>query len=948
MFKNAFYDLLTEKLMRGDTLTPAEARELISLGKSIDQAQSLAEFDRDGFLTEANDHFLELYGYQLDQLKGQHHQVMCPAELLESPAYEHYWKELHAGRSVCGEFERIDAQGRRIHIYGIAAPVLGQDGKPERFIKFAHDITHTRFKAIEAETRMRAVDQTQAVIEFNMQGEVLEANDLFLQAMQCSRHEIIGQSHSLFCDKAYVASPEYDTFWAALRAGQPQSGSFRRRDLKGRPVWLQATYTPIVGLDGKPVRVVKFATDVTQAKLKSLEDDGKVSAITRSHATIEFDMAGNVLAANEQFLSLMGYTLDEIVGQHHRMFVDNDSFNPAAYRAFWQKLGQGQFEGGEYLRIGKNLKRVWLRATYNPIFDLDGEPIKVIKFCNDVTAEKLEALDIQARMDTLQKTTCVMDFDAQGLILSANPPMLSALEYQRDDLIGRPESSLVFDEDKQGRARQDIWPTLRRGESWSGEMRLKGHAEKEVWLAATLTPVLGLDGQLAKVIVQANNITQSKSRQLEADAKLGAIDRAQAVIEFDLSGKILTANKNFLDLMGYTLEDIQGRLHRMFVEHETANSAEYHQLWERLGRGEYITDVFKRIGNQGREVWIHASYNPVFDALGRPVKVVKFASDITATKVRNAEYEAKVAAIDKGQAVIEFDLSGNVLTANRNFLAAMGYTLREIQGQHHSLFCTPEYTQSVEYRDFWLRLGEGQFLSGRFHRVGKYQRDVWLQSTYNPILDLNGKVVKIVKYAFDITKEIQLEQSIAKRAEEMNQRIERLLISIQQVTDNTRVAADRASETAKAAELGHESLRKSISAIDRIEASSVKVGEIVRVISDIASQTNLLAFNAAIEAARAGTHGVGFSVVAAEVRKLAERSAGAAKEITTLIEQSSREVNEGAEVSRAASTSFEGILGNVTLTVSRVDSIAKAAEIQVELADGVANLIHELTTAAST
>jgi len=238
MFKNAFYDLLTEKLIRGESLTSAEARELISLGKSIDQAQSLAEFDREGFLTEANDHFLALYGYELDALKGQHHQVMCPPELLESPTYEHYWKELHAGRSVCGEFERIDAKGRRLHIYGIAAPVLGQDGKPERFIKFAHDITSTRLKAIEAETRIRAVDQTQAVIEFNMEGEILEVNDLFLQAMQCNRHEVIGQSHSLFCDKAFVASADYQAFWDALRAGQAQSGSFRRRALKGRPVWL--------------------------------------------------------------------------------------------------------------------------------------------------------------------------------------------------------------------------------------------------------------------------------------------------------------------------------------------------------------------------------------------------------------------------------------------------------------------------------------------------------------------------------------------------------------------------------------------------------------------------------------------------------------------------------------------------------------------------------------
>lgn len=1063
MFKDNFYNALTEKLLRGESLSHSEASELISIGKSIDASQSLAMFDSQGCLLDANEQFLKLYNYELEDLVGQHHHVMVTPEMANDPSYAQYWETLHAGHSICGEFERVTRDGKRIHIFGIASPVLDAEGKAERFIKFAHDVTSTRLKSIDTEARMRAIDntqavleidaegliqqanqnllrilqctredllqrpytdllpkgqldseryrqflsdlsaglsrsgvfeqvdprgqshwvqgtytpimgldgkltrvvmfatdvtesklmalenegkmaaidRTQAVIEFDLQGRILYANPLFLDAMGYTADELIGMHHSRLCDKEYADGADYKLFWDELRAGEPKSGEFKRYDKRGQLVWLQATYTPILGLDGKPTKIVKFATDVTQPKMKALEDDGKVSAISRSNAMVEFDMAGNVLTANDNFLTLMGYSLEEIVGQHHRMFVDNDSFNPAAYRAFWHRLGQGHFEAGEYLRVGKNVKRVWLRASYNPIFDLEGQPVKIIKFCTDVTAEKLAALENEARLDTIAKTTCVMDLDALGQICSANSAMLQALSLPRDELIGRNQASLFFAEDQAGN--QERWVALRRGETVTGEYRHRGQLDKEVWLSMSATPVMGLDNSLSKVIVLAQDITVNKLAQLDASAKLGAMDRSQAIIEFELTGRILTANQNFLALTGYALDEIAGRHHRMFVEAAVATSSEYQNFWERLGRGESFSGEFKRIGKDGREVWIQATYNPVIDALGRALKVVKFASDVTQQKVRNSEFEAKVAAIDKGQAVIEFDLEGNVITANRNFLAAMGYTLREIQGQHHSMFCTPEYTQSIEYRDFWLRLSEGQFIRGRFNRVGKYQRSVWLQSTYNPILDLNGRVVKVIKYAFDVTKEVQLEQSIASRADEMNRSVNALVDSIRHIVENSAKASVRANETLQAAEVGYGAINKSITAIGRIESGSSKVAEIVQVISDIASQTNLLAFNAAIEAARAGQHGVGFSVVAAEVRKLAERSANAAKEITDLIADSARQVGEGSKVSVEAANSFEGILSNVKSTVSNVDRIAQEAKEQGALANEVASLIKELT-----
>jgi methyl-accepting chemotaxis protein len=426
---------------------------------------------------------------------------------------------------------------------------------------------------------------------------------------------------------------------------------------------------------------------------------------------------------------------------------------------------------------------------------------------------------------------------------------------------------------------------------------------------------------------------------------VAAIERSQAVIEFDLEGKVLTANGNFLKLLGFSLDEVRGRHHRMFMVQEDAAKAEYQAFWERLAHGEFASGEFKRRGKDGREVWIQATYNPILDPAGRPFKIVKFALDVTEAKTRNAEYQAKIEAIDRAQAVIEFDLMGHVLHANRNFLAAMGYTLREVQGQHHSIFCTPEYTQCQEYRDFWLRLGEGEMLGGRFHRKGKFNRDVWIQASYNPIVDMNGKVMKVVKYAYDVTAEVELERRISTKSREMSESVHLLIESITAIAANSSVAAELATEASSAARTGYDAIQKSITAIEGIQSTSSKVAEIVRVIGEIANQTNLLAFNAAIEAARAGQHGVGFSVVAGEVRKLAERSSQAAREIAKLIDESVQQVSHGAEVSKDAARSFEGIMSSVGRTGSSVSAIAGAAEQQRQMADQVTDVIVKLAGA---
>ncbi|WP_158984465.1 methyl-accepting chemotaxis protein [Lysobacter panacisoli] len=252
----------------------------------------------------------------------------------------------------------------------------------------------------------------------------------------------------------------------------------------------------------------------------------------------------------------------------------------------------------------------------------------------------------------------------------------------------------------------------------------------------------------------------ANARIAELEGRVAAIDRVQAVIEFDLDGTILRANDNFLHTMGYRLEEIQGRHHRMFADAQYAQGAEYREFWAKLGRGEFDAGQYRRLGKDGREVWIQASYNPVFDSSGRPYKVVKFATDITAQKMQAADFAGQLAAINKSQAVIEFGLDGRILSANANFLAAVGYALEEVRGQHHSMFVDPAMRGSAEYRQFWEKLGRGEYDAGQYRRLGKGGREIWIQASYNPIYDMNGRPFKVVKYATDITAQVRDSQAL--------------------------------------------------------------------------------------------------------------------------------------------------------------------------------------------
>lgn len=558
-----------------------------------------------------------------------------------------------------------------------------------------------------------------------------------------------------------------------------------------------------------------------------------------------------------------------------------------------------------------------------------------------------QGMDGMGLLAALGKLQGLMQFDLRGCVSDANAFALDLFGYQRDELLGQPHQLLCMATRERQQEERQFWSLLAEGQSQAGEFRRVDKQGREVWVQARYVPLSHDGGQPDHVIALIDDITATMHARQDFSGKIQAIERVQAVIEFDLQGRVLRANDNFLRTFGYQEQELLGRHHRMFCTEEDVRASSYRQLWEGLERGQFQSGEFRRLDKLGREVWIQASYNPILDVDGRPLKVIKFATDITAAKRLSSETAGKIDAIARSQAVIEFDMRGTILTANSNFLRAVGYTLEEVQGQHHSMFCDEALVQSEGYRNFWADLGEGKFKSARFHRFAKHGAAIWLQATYNPILDTDGRAFKVVKFAMDITQQVEREQTVSSRVAGIGDVMQELAGAIDSIGQGAAHANTIAQQTEQHARQGRVLLGQSIDSILEIQKSSRDVQEIVSTISDIAIQTNLLAFNAAVEAARAGEHGRGFAIVADEVRKLAEKSGDAARNIARLIDATIGRVDQSGTLSEQVRLSFEQIRDSVHNTTQSIGQIDQATAAQVDSSRHVAQLLTDLRATAA-
>src|SRR3990167_1927906 len=419
------------------------------------------------------------------------------------------------------------------------------------------------------------------------------------------------------------------------------------------------------------------------------------------------------------------------------------------------------------------------------------------------------------------------------------------------------------------------------------------------------------------------NQLQSQAAELSELRQLrDGLNREMLTLSIDSTFKITACNENFVKALGYTEDQLLGRAMADIVPQYVSKLPCFHNFRAAVAAGKSITDEYRYLHADGSLVWLHAHWQPIADATGRSSYITAYATNITSRVEKASENASFIDALLRSTAVIEFDLTGHVLMANDQFLKAMGYSLGQAKGSHHRIFCKPEEASSQKYKDFWSTLNKGEFVAGRFERIDSRGQTVWLEATYNTVYDTEGALCKVVKFATVVTDQVAREQEVSKAAQ--------TAFEISQQTD---VSAQRGAlvvnDTMHTMRKVAIDMHTAAGGVEALGKQSLLISSIIQTISSIAQQTNLLALNAAIEAARAGEQGRGFAVVADEVRQLAGRTSTATEEIATVVLQNQKLVDE--TVAEMANSKFQAEQG--------LELATQAGQVIVEIQDGAKRVV---------
>ncbi|AUH50832.1 diguanylate cyclase [Chromobacterium sp. ATCC 53434] len=509
-----------------------------------------------------------------------------------------------------------------------------------------------------------AINDAQAVIQFKPDGTIIGANTIFLDLLGYSLDEVVGRHHSMFLSDGERNNPSYQQFWTDLRQGKHQTAQFRRVAKNRRDVWIQASYIPIRKGD-KIVSVIKFATDISGEVMVVADRKGQIEAINRSQAVIEFSTDGIVLRANPNFCRALNYDEEEIVGKHHRMFVLPEESQNDTYQAFWNSLRSGVFHEGEFCRVAKHGRKVWIQATYNPIFDPDGKIIKIVKYATDVT-EAVKARNSSKLMSLIinQTDNAALVADRNGLIIFANDGFSKMSGYAADEIIGKKPGHILQGEETNPETVKRIGACLREQRPFHGEILNYTKAGKPYWVSLAINPVFDETGHLANYISIQANITETKEREEEYSKKFAAIGMSNAICEWNTEGKVLQANDYMVSHLA--LKDNEELQEHARPLSEIIGSDNF----SRALKGEMLTEEFKMRKKDGSMVLMNVTVCPLTSQQGVVKNIVTYGVDVTAKmeaeRVTDQEMRQVISSSEKIASIIG---TINDIAAQTNLLA---------------------------------------------------------------------------------------------------------------------------------------------------------------------------------------------------------------------------------------------------------------------------------------
>lgn len=938
---------MTSNQKKSDFESPSDILPAVlgPLGTKLLSKDVVLVFDAEtGMLVSASDAALSQLGLDLDNPIQPAFTEMVQADG-ESP--DMLWSQILAGGDAAWSGTVVGALGLQIDAAVTSALIKGE----ESFV-LLHSATAASAAASPSagmQSDLNAsIDAAVGVIEYDIDGNIMSLNSRAMAALEDYGEELVGRNHDTLWPKEQREAPEYFELWDKLRQGTSVEGRHQHVSAVESEIWLQSSFNAIKNADGHVSRIVQCFMDVTNDAYKANKDSERALAIYSTAATCELDAQGHVLNMNSVMMSLLGYEQDETIGLHDHTFIDREFARGSIYSAAWDGLAQGKPQKLRIPNVSKDKKSIWLMTTLVPIMDTTDTMQKVIKLSEDITDYHEDYIDSTTRLQAADRLIGQVEFDKLGTIVRANKVFADLFKVTLQDAIGKKHSDICSKEVAKPAVYEDFWEKMADGETIQGTFEMRNSNDEPVWIKAAYCPLFSANGKFWKVILFFVDKTESEKRELELDGRMSAIDNAQLMVEYQPNGTIIEANKSFLEATGYASDDIIGAKHSIFCLPSKSEDDTEERLWEKLRAGRSQSGSYRRKVASGADIWLRSTYSPIRDRHGNISSVIQFSSDITKTERQHLEMKFKLEALTLSQAVVEFDPEGHVLSANEGFLKIFGYSMREITGQHHSMFCAPDYIQTKAYREFWLGLSKGEEYADRIHRVARFDRDVHLYACYRPIRDIDGNVTRVIKCGVDISEYVELERLANQSAEAIKTKISTETERVETIKMDSQKLAHVADKTRANTLEGHSSMQKSMTTIKEASASVAAVTEIVNAINEIAVQTNLLAFNAAIEAARAGEHGVGFSIVADEVRKLAERNGEAARGIGRHVELATDQMESGTNIAQTVldllasqSDTLQGNIDMATSMISRTDD-------QVATHAQIAGLASDIQSAIST